>query len=118
MPATLEKPKALCGRGEGHQIIAHYCTQKSDQVCFSYLALRWRVQLLNGTNYSLLVVTTNMWVVSTLHAIISAGVPKQRDVGRADQIRHRILGGRQTEICPGGFHGILVREALSHFYRS
>ena len=39
-------------------------------------------------------------VVSTLHAIISAGVAKQRDIGRADQIRHRVLGGRQTETCP------------------
>ena len=29
MSATLEKPKALCGRGEGHHIIAHYFTQKS-----------------------------------------------------------------------------------------
>ena len=41
-----------------------------------------------------------MYVVSTLHAIISASVAKQRDIGRADQIRHRVLGGRQTETCP------------------
>ena len=78
--------------------------------------------------------------MSTLHAIISAGAAKQRnnyraqapslgsprhyssslvwlrcvdaqwDVGRADQIRHRVLGWRQTETCPlppwGTFTGV------------